>query len=68
VYHGRGARDADCRAKATLRGADQALVALDGSPDGTWLAAASVDRTLKVWDLRTERLRQSITGHSNKVR
>jgi WD40 repeat protein len=43
-------------------------VALDGSPDGTSLAAASVDRTLKVWDLRTERLRQSITGHSNKVR
>jgi WD40 repeat protein len=40
-------------------------VALDSHDN--FLAVASVDRTVKVWDLRTERLRQTITGHVNKV-
>ena len=32
------------------------------------VVGASTDRTVKVWDLHSERLKTSVTGHSNKVR
>ena len=37
------------------------------SPDGTTLASTSYDRTIKVWDLRTEKLRHTLADHGDQV-
>ena len=37
------------------------------SPDGTQLASASKDKTLKVWDVKTDREIFSLTGHTGGV-
>jgi len=52
------------KGRATLRGADHAVLALDSS-DGS--LAGATDRTVKMWDLKTERVKATVTGHSNKV-
>lgn len=36
-------------------------------PDGTSLASASADQTIKVWDLRTNRLLQHYPAHTAAV-
>lgn len=41
------------RITATLRGHEDAPVALAFSRDGTWLASASLDRSIRVWDTAT---------------
>ena len=37
------------------------------SADGRYLVSASADTTLKVWDLETERLMYTLTGHTDEV-
>ena len=37
------------------------------SPDGTTLATASSDHTIKLWDLATRRERMTLEGHTNSV-
>jgi WD40 repeat protein len=37
------------------------------APDGSWLASGSVDRTVRIWDAATGRLKASLTGHQHWV-
>ncbi|MEZ6125723.1 MAG: hypothetical protein R3C49_21465 [Planctomycetaceae bacterium] len=61
---------------AVLRGHSNAINGLAWSPDGAWLASASADHTLRVWDLR--RLKEeggrvkdvvsaTLQGHTDQV-
>jgi DNA-binding beta-propeller fold protein YncE len=38
------------------------------SPDRTWAASASQDKTVKIWDLETGQCRETLKGHTDKVR
>jgi WD40 repeat protein/RNase P subunit RPR2 len=37
------------------------------SPDGTWAASGSGDKTVKIWDLETGLCRATLEGHSERV-
>jgi WD40 repeat protein len=41
--------------------------ALAVAPDGSWLASASNDRTVRVWDPATGTPRHTLTGHTDTV-
>ncbi len=41
--------------------------AVDISPDGKTLVSASADGTLKAWDMETEKLMYTCTGHKDEV-
>ncbi|KAL3630724.1 Prolactin-2C3 [Castilleja foliolosa] len=41
-------------------------VAVD--PSNTWFCTGSADRTIKIWDLATGRLKLTLTGHIDQVR
>lgn len=51
-----------CRHILPAHGA--AVPSLSISPDGRWLASASWDQCLKLWDLESGRLLASLVGHS----
>ena len=51
----------------TLKGHSGAVNSVAFSPDGTLVASASSDRTVKLWDLTTGMLRRTFEGHSDWV-
>jgi WD40 repeat protein len=52
---------------ATLRGHNGPVYALAFSPDGEALATGGFDRVVRLWDLRTMRLRRALPGHTGFV-
>jgi len=50
-----------------LRGHADAILAADLSPDGTTLATASYDRTVRLWDLATGRESRTLKEHTDAV-
>lgn len=55
------------RNQTTLQGHQSDVLAVAFSPDGKWLASGGMDRTIKVWDTRTERAILTIPGHEKNV-
>ncbi|MBF9132761.1 hypothetical protein I0C86_27955, partial [Plantactinospora sp. S1510] len=51
----------------TLSGHTQLVEALVVAPDGSWLASASRDGTVRVWDPETGGTRHTLTGHTGWV-
>lgn len=51
----------------TLLGHEEFVQDCDVSPDGTRVVSASLDKTLKVWDVRTGAVLHTLTGHAEPV-
>lgn len=50
-----------------LEGHTSSITAIAISPDGKYLASASVDQTIRLWDPATGALRSTLEGHRNDV-
>jgi dipeptidyl aminopeptidase/acylaminoacyl peptidase len=57
----------DWKLQAVLAGHDDAVSCVAFSPDGKRLASASFDKTVRIWDLTTNKQENSFTGHSDFV-
>ncbi|GGQ82952.1 hypothetical protein GCM10010166_61420 [Couchioplanes caeruleus subsp. azureus] len=57
-----------CRVRHIMTGHDERIWSLDWSPDGRYLATASLDRTARVWDIATGREVSVLRGHADRVR
>jgi WD40 repeat protein/tRNA A-37 threonylcarbamoyl transferase component Bud32 len=55
------------RQLATLSGHDDSVLAVALSPDGSRIASGSADRTVKVWDRRSQREVLTLRGHTADV-
>ena len=53
---------------ATLRGHAGPVRAVAYSPDGTVIASGGDDFTVRLWDAKTYRAKQTLDGHTGKVR
>ena len=52
---------------ATLRGHVAAVYRVSWSSDSRMLVSASKDSTLKLWDLKTHKIRVDLPGHADEV-
>jgi WD40 repeat protein len=52
----------------TLTGHSHWVLSVAFSPDGQTLASGSHDKTIKLWDVKTGKLRYTLRGHSGSVR
>jgi WD40 repeat protein len=50
-----------------LTGHTNAVQALVVAPDGTWLASAAYDATVRIWHPHTGQARHTLTGHTRGV-
>lgn len=51
----------------TLEGHTESINKIIFSPNGTMLASASYDRTIRLWDVATETHRYKLTGHNSHI-
>ncbi|WP_338022355.1 hypothetical protein [Argonema antarcticum] len=51
----------------TLEGHSNSVESVAWSPDGLTLASASDDKTIKLWNLQTQKPIATLTGHSSQV-
>ncbi len=56
-----------CQRVRVLKGHEGPVWSVAVSPDGKTLASASEDKTLKLWDLRTGKVLNTLTGHGGEV-
>src|SRR4051794_20845553 len=45
-----------------------AVLSVAFAPDGRWVAGGGLAKAIKVWDARTGKLAQTLTGHTRTVR
>jgi serine/threonine protein kinase len=53
--------------RTRLEGHAKAVVAVVFTPDGQRLVTASLDRTVKIWDLKTGQVKRTLSGHDDGV-
>jgi WD domain, G-beta repeat len=51
-----------------LSGHTAAVLSVAIAPDGTWIATASDDTTVRIWDAATTTVQTTLTGHTGPVR